>query len=119
MVALMLWVAGLVGVVLFVKHDWAAGPSLYGDIHRAASFVAFLSLPAGALLAAAPWLGVGEVATVLGSCWACHGRSWPACWMGVRSPPSTCPAVGTEWCSWPMYSTSRRVGSGAAPAGGG
>lgn len=54
--ALMLWVAGLVGVVWFEKHDWAAGPSLSGDIHRAASLVAFLSLPAGALLAAAPWL---------------------------------------------------------------
>ncbi|MEV0135675.1 hypothetical protein AB0H83_45435 [Dactylosporangium sp. NPDC050688] len=27
-----------------------------GDIHRVASLVAFLSLPAGALLAAAPWL---------------------------------------------------------------
>jgi hypothetical protein len=55
-VALMLWAAGLVGVVWFEKHNWATGPSLSGDLHRAASLVAFLSLPTGALLAAAPWL---------------------------------------------------------------
>jgi hypothetical protein len=55
-VALVLWAAGLVGVVWFEKHNWSAGPSLSGDIHRVASLVAFLSLPAGALLAAAPWL---------------------------------------------------------------
>jgi len=57
-VALALWVAGLVGVVWFEKHNWAAGPSASGDIHRVASLIAFLSLPAGALLAAAPWLRV-------------------------------------------------------------
>ena len=50
-VALGLWVAGLVGVVLFEKHNWTAGPSIGGDVHRAASVVAFLSLPAAALLA--------------------------------------------------------------------
>ena len=55
-VALLLWVAGLVGVVWFEKHNWSAGPSASGDIHRVASLVAFLSLPAGALLASAPWL---------------------------------------------------------------
>ncbi|MEV4510370.1 DUF998 domain-containing protein [Dactylosporangium sp. NPDC049525] len=54
--ALLLWVGGLVGVVWFEKHNWAAGPSMSGDIHRVASLVAFLSLPAGALLAATPWL---------------------------------------------------------------
>ena len=55
-IALLLWVAGLAGVVWFEKHNWSAGPSLGGDIHRVASLVAFLSLPAGALLAAAPRL---------------------------------------------------------------
>lgn len=54
--ALLLWVVGLVGVVWFEKHNWSSGPSVSGDIHRAASLVAFLSLPAGALLAATPWL---------------------------------------------------------------
>jgi hypothetical protein len=54
-VALLLWVAGLLGVVWFEKHNWAAGPSTSGDVHRVASLVAFLSLPAGALLAAASW----------------------------------------------------------------
>ena len=51
--ALLLWVLGLVGVVWFEKHNWAAGPSTRGDIHRVASVVAFLSLPVGALLAGA------------------------------------------------------------------
>ena len=55
-VALTLWVAGLVGVVWFEKHNWSVGPSLSGDIHRVASLVAFLSLPIGALLASAPRL---------------------------------------------------------------
>jgi hypothetical protein len=48
-----LWAAGLVMVVVFEKYDFAhgvhSGPS--GLIHRAASLVAFLSLPVGALLA--------------------------------------------------------------------
>lgn len=55
-VALVLWVVGLVGVVWFEKHNWAVGPSTSGDVHRAASLVSFLSLPAAALLAGAPWL---------------------------------------------------------------
>ncbi|MBU2669513.1 DUF998 domain-containing protein [Actinoplanes bogorensis] len=50
--ALLLWAVGLVGVVWFEKHNWAAGPSMSGDIHRVASVVAFLSLPVAALLAA-------------------------------------------------------------------
>jgi hypothetical protein len=54
--ALALWVLGLVGVVWFEKHNWAVGPSTSGDIHRVASLVAFLSLPAAAVLAAAGWL---------------------------------------------------------------
>jgi len=54
--ALALWVAGLIGVVWFEKHNWAVGPSPSGDIHRAASVVAFLSLPAAALLAGVPRL---------------------------------------------------------------
>ncbi|MFG1926993.1 DUF998 domain-containing protein [Cryptosporangium sp. NPDC048952] len=61
-VALLLWVVGLVGVVWFEKHNWAVGPSINGDIHRAASLLAFLSLPAGALLAAAPQLRRSDAA---------------------------------------------------------
>ncbi|MEU4425885.1 DUF998 domain-containing protein [Actinoplanes sp. NPDC024001] len=52
-VALWLWVAGLIGVVVFEKHNWAVGPSISGDVHRAASLLAFLSLPVAALLAGA------------------------------------------------------------------
>ena len=61
-VALVLWVAGLVGVVWFEKHNWQVGPSVSGDVHRVASVVAFLSLPAGAVLAAAPHLRAGRPA---------------------------------------------------------
>ncbi|GAA1648489.1 DUF998 domain-containing protein [Actinoplanes couchii] len=52
LVTLGLWVVGLLGVVWFEKHNWQAGPSISGDVHRVASVVAFLSLPIGALLAA-------------------------------------------------------------------
>ncbi len=54
--ARVLWVVGLVAVVWFEKHNWAVGPSTSGDIHRVASVVAFLSVPAAALLAGVPWL---------------------------------------------------------------
>ncbi len=53
---LVLWSAGLAGVVWFEKHNWAVGPSVDGDIHRVASVVAFLSLPVAALLGARRWL---------------------------------------------------------------
>ncbi|MBG0564678.1 DUF998 domain-containing protein [Actinoplanes aureus] len=55
-VALGLWVIGLVGVVVFEKHNWSVGPSVSGDVHRAASLLAFLSLPVSALLAGASGL---------------------------------------------------------------
>ncbi|XVV16619.1 DUF998 domain-containing protein [Actinoplanes sp. CA-131856] len=49
-IGLVLWTVGLIGVVVFEKHNWAAGgPSVSGDIHRAASLLAFLSLPAAAI----------------------------------------------------------------------
>lgn len=54
--ALLLGVAGLVGIVMFPKHNWSVGPSVHGDIHRVASVVAFLSLPAAAVLLARAWL---------------------------------------------------------------
>jgi hypothetical protein len=87
--ALGLWVIGLVGVVWFEKHNWQAGPSMSGDVHRVASVVAFLSLPVGALLAArrgggpARWVAVGGVVSLL--CfmpilWAVLAEPWT----GVR-----------------------------------
>jgi Protein of unknown function (DUF998) len=42
---LVLWIVGLTGVVTFPKHNWMIGPSAWGDVHRVASLVAFLSLP--------------------------------------------------------------------------
>nr|WP_221381166.1 DUF998 domain-containing protein [Actinoplanes polyasparticus] len=85
-VAFALWVAGLVGVVWFEKHNWSVGPSMSGDIHRMASVVAFLSLPAAALLAAARslrdaaarWVAFGGVLSLL--CFA------PILWAVLAEP---------------------------------
>jgi hypothetical protein len=57
-IGLLLWVAGLLAVVYFPKHDWRIGPSGTGDVHRLASLVAFVSLPAAAI--------------ALGWCWRRH-----------------------------------------------
>jgi hypothetical protein len=39
--------------VTFPKHNWSIGPSAWGDVHRVASLIAFLSLPVAALILAA------------------------------------------------------------------
>ena len=44
------WVAALLVVVVFPKHNWAVGPSTNGQIHRVASLVAFVCLPLAVLL---------------------------------------------------------------------
>jgi hypothetical protein len=44
------WSAALTVIVLFPKHNWAVGPSANGQIHRAASIVAFLCLPVAVML---------------------------------------------------------------------
>lgn len=46
------WVLGLVTIVIFPKTDWSVGPSVGGSIHRFASLLAFLCLPAALVLAA-------------------------------------------------------------------
>jgi hypothetical protein len=48
-VALTLWTACLPAIVLFPKHNWAVGPSMTGNVHRAFALIGFLSLPAAAL----------------------------------------------------------------------
>lgn len=106
-VALLLWVVGLVGVVWFEKHNWAVGPSIGGNIHRAASLLAFLSLPAGALLAAAPrrahspaarWVALGGIVSF--GCFA------PILWALVSEP-----WTGVRW--WraiPLGGVERALG---------
>ena len=47
-----LWVIGLVGVAVFPKHNWEIGPSTSGSIHRVATLLAFVSLPAAVLVIA-------------------------------------------------------------------
>jgi len=44
------WSAALTVIVLFPKHNWAVGPSVNGQIHRAASIVSFLCLPVAVML---------------------------------------------------------------------
>lgn len=43
------WVVGMLLVVAFEKTNWAIGPSPSGYVHRYASLIAFLALPAAAL----------------------------------------------------------------------
>ncbi len=47
-----LWTVSLLVVVAFPKTDWSVGPSLGGVVHRYASVVGFVCLPAGLLFAA-------------------------------------------------------------------
>jgi hypothetical membrane protein len=54
-VALALWCAGLAGVVVFPKHNWAIGPSMSGELHRGLSLAAFVSLPLAAILVGCEW----------------------------------------------------------------
>ncbi|MFE5706230.1 DUF998 domain-containing protein [Rhodococcus koreensis] len=54
--AMALWIVGLVVLAIFPKQDWSQPESLSGSIHRAASALAFVSLPAAAVLLARPWL---------------------------------------------------------------
>jgi hypothetical protein len=54
-VGLLLWSVGMAGVVAFPKHNWSLGPSVTGNVHRAASVLGALSLPLAALLLARAW----------------------------------------------------------------
>ena len=95
-VALGLWVAGLVGVVWFEKHNWSAGPSMSGDVHRLASVVAFLSLPVGALLAAQPWLR-GHGATAAARAVALGGLVSLLCFAPILWAVASEPWTGVRW----------------------
>lgn len=93
-VFLALWAIGLAGIVAFPKHDWSAGPSASGSIHRVASLVAFIALPIAVLLivrrrqrresraaSAAFWLALGGLAflgVLIGAIvvGAVNGGSW-------------------------------------------
>ncbi len=64
-----LWVIGLLGVAAFPKHNWEIGPSTSGSVHRIATLLAFVSLPAAVLTIArrhrgarpAVWLAYGSL----------------------------------------------------------
>lgn len=78
-VLLALWVVGLVAVVAFPKHNFVAGPSVSGTVHRYATLIAFVALPPAVLLIArgqaitaraARWLagiGIGWLAVLFGA----------------------------------------------------
>jgi Protein of unknown function (DUF998) len=54
---LAVWSVSLVLVIAFEKIDWSVGPTPAGYVHRYASLVAFLSLPAAALVIGRRWRG--------------------------------------------------------------
>jgi Protein of unknown function (DUF998) len=56
-VLLAAWSVCLVVVVAFEKIDWSVGPTPTGYLHRYASLVAFLCLPAAALALGRAWRG--------------------------------------------------------------
>ena len=102
-VALALWITGLVGVVVFDKHDWSAGPSLSGDVHRAASLLAFLSLPVAALLAGLRRPGARTVAAA--------GVVALLCFAPILAAVVAEPFTGVRW--WraiPLGSVERLLG---------
>jgi len=65
-----LWTAGLLTLVYFPKSQYTAASGDGGDVHRLASFIAFVSLPIAIALVArglrshrlAFWLGIGSLA---------------------------------------------------------
>jgi hypothetical protein len=95
-VALTLWAVALAAVVYFPKHNWAVGPSMDGTIHRAASVVAFLSLPVAALLVARNWRGherFGGHASVV----MALGLLSLACFLPIVVAVAIEPITGVRW----------------------
>ncbi|HZN16953.1 MAG TPA: DUF998 domain-containing protein [Micromonosporaceae bacterium] len=87
-IGLLLWVAGLLAVVCFPKHDWRIGPSATGDVHRLASLIAFVSLPA----AAVAWAGSGAGIRI--------GRRTPDARSPVRHSRGCSSASSLVPCCW-------------------
>jgi hypothetical protein len=71
-VLLALWVVGLVAVVAFPKHNFVAGPSVSGTVHRYATLIAFIAVPLAVLVIARGRDGVARAArwlAVIGIGW--------------------------------------------------
>jgi hypothetical protein len=69
---LALWVVGLVAVVAFPKHNFVAGPSVSGTVHRYATLIAFIALPLAVLVIARGRAGAARAArwlAVIGIGW--------------------------------------------------
>ena len=100
-IALALWSLGLALVVAFPKQDWSQpATSSSGGIHRAASLLAFVSLPIAIIALARPWLR--------DSTWGGHAR-WTL-GLGVLSVVAFSPLLyavlvhasgGTAW--WRVF----------------
>jgi hypothetical protein len=74
-----LWVLGLVAVVAFPKHNFVAGPSVSGTVHRYATLIAFVALPPAVLLIAR-----GQAVTARAARWlAAIGIGWLAVLFGA------------------------------------
>jgi hypothetical protein len=95
-IALLVWSAALVAVVIFPRYNPAGGSAMTGGIHRAVSLVAFLSLPLAALLLARPWLRQSP--------WQAHAR-WVfglgvaslLCFAPIGIAIVTQPLTGVRW----------------------
>lgn len=88
------WVAALLIVVVFPKHNWAVGPSANGQIHRAASLVAFLCLPPAVMLLTRRRISGGNPAARCAFWLAAASLGWFA---PLATAALLSPVTGTPW----------------------
>ena len=91
-----LWVAGLLTLVSFPKHNWALGAvSTSGQVHRLASLVAFLALPVAVLATARRRGRTGDHAAARWAFWlAVLALAW---FSPLLYAVFTAPLTGTPW----------------------
>ena len=105
------WSAALLVIVAFPKHNWAVGPSTNGQIHRAASIVAFLALPVAVLLLTRRTRRTHKIRRARRSAGAARQPepvpARVACWLGVMSLAWFVPILGAillaPWTRTPWW----------------
>jgi hypothetical protein len=91
-IALTTWSVALLVLMIFPKHNWAVGPSTSGSIHRAASLVAFLSVPVAAIA-----IGITGRETVWGRLSISFGAISGVLFSCILGAAFLAPFTGTPW----------------------
>lgn len=106
------WVAGLLTLAMYEKHNWATGPSGTGQVHRLASLVAFLCLPLSMMVISARGRRTAAAGGVEVGVRARRDRAGlvPADRRGHAAPAGYRPALvaGHSSGSWSVVSRCRR-----------